>query len=84
MSLFVTLVRDELGFCCPYSFLRECEGKSRNKIAEALGVDQGTVRYWHTKKFRGTLRRCENCKKPQPILTIKRRKSGQHYFERNR
>lgn len=76
------LAEDELNFCCMYSFIRETNRWSQNKVASAMGVSPQTIRYWRDRKRTGKIRMCPKCKAPQPILEIKRRAKGKFYFVR--
>lgn len=82
-TLMQRLVIDELRFCCINSFLREIKGRSRKKVAEALGVSPQTIRYWQGKKFNGELKACPNCSLPQTQLRLKKTADGRAYFVRS-
>lgn len=82
-SLLHKLAQDELGFCCMYSFIRETNRWSQAKVATAMGVSSGAIRYWRDKKRNGQLVMCPRCRRPQTQLELNRRASGTVYFVRH-
>ncbi len=82
-SMFHQLVTDELRFCCIYSFLREIQHMSMQKVAIAMGVTHATIRYWRNKKFQGKIASCPRCPHPQTQLQLKKTNDGRIYFVRS-
>ncbi len=82
-SLLAMLATEELGFCCMYSFLREVQGISLRKVAEAMGVTPQAIRYWRDKKLLHKLNSCPHCHLPQTQLQLSRTTSGRVYFVRS-
>lgn len=82
-SLLHRLAIEELKFCCMYSFIRETNRFSQNKVAEAMGVSTAAIRYWREKKRNGALTQCPLCRRPQTQLELKKRASGISYFVRS-
>lgn len=81
-SLVHTLVVDELGFCCIYSFLRETKKYSAKKVSEALGVTPWTIGYWRAKKIRKIISPCQDCRQTHISLECRTSSYGKPYFVR--
>ena len=82
MSLFIRLVRDELGYCCVNGFLKAAEGYSARKVAEALGVNNRTVSYWRDKQMLKLIDPCPRCRHPQKPLVLLKTDAGRFYVDR--
>lgn len=82
-ALLHRLATEELGFCCMFSFIRETNRWSQNKVAEAMGVTAPAIRYWRDKKRSGQLLMCPRCRAPQTQLELNRRADGKVYFRRS-
>jgi hypothetical protein len=68
-----------LEICCPYEYLRQTRREASQDLADYLGFDVRTIRYWRL-RYRNGIVACERCsdcvKRPDavPIILPRQRK----------